>query len=62
MLQHFLSKLICHSLQISSYGGKLSYTTRYEVPQGEGSPILTTKPDVVIEVRGSSCFVFKPAA
>lgn len=51
--------LMWHLLQISSYGGKLSYTTRYEVPQGEAdSPVLTIKPDVVIEVLDLSYFVF----
>ena len=26
------------------------YTISYEVPQGESSPVLTMKPDIVIEV------------
>ena len=42
---------------MSSYGGKLSYTIRYEVPQGEGSPVLTTKPDVVLEVLSLVLFM-----
>lgn len=31
----------------------MTYTVRYEVPQGESSPVLTVKPDVVIEVTNS---------
>lgn len=36
--------------QITSYGGKLTYTLGYEIPQGSSLPVLTTKPDIVIEV------------
>ena len=35
----------------------MTYTVRYEVPQGESSPVLTAKPDVVIEVTNSCCLV-----
>lgn len=35
----------------------MTYTVRYEVPQGESSPVLTVKPDVVIEVTNSSYLV-----
>ena len=36
--------------QITLYGGKLTYTLGYEIPQGSSLPVLTTKPDIVIEV------------
>lgn len=32
------------------------YTISYEVPQGESSPVLTMKPDIVIEVLAHFIF------
>ncbi|XP_068678125.1 laminin subunit alpha-like [Montipora foliosa] len=48
--------------KISSYGGKLTYKILYEVPQGGSSPVLTVKPDVVMEGKNGKVLQYRKQA
>ena len=52
MKMKMMMMITCSYFQITSYGGRLTYAVSYEVPKGSSFPVLTTKPDVVIEVTG----------